>query len=161
MNRWCPALWKVTWNYTYSPFKGTVNEKNERGYRLIPENLRSWLRYKSSIWCSCLEKLIWNCVKILPKDTCKILYKIGSIKQIMFNKYATNLKTMITQRSLRNSSLLLLLFEFNNFLFLIDIIDNIIYASETCHQNYNQCQCRFIVTCHLLYKSRDQYTALP
>ena len=92
---------------------------------------------------------------------CKILYKIRSIKQIIFNKYATNLKTMITQRSLRNSSLLLLLFEFNNFLFLIDIIDNIIYASETCHQNYNQCQCRFIVTCHLLYKSRDQYTALP
>ena len=47
-----------------------------------------------------------------------------SIKQIQFNKYATNLKKKIFQRSLRNSILLLLLFEFNNFSFKIDIIDN-------------------------------------
>ena len=45
----------------------------------------------------------------------KILYKIPNIKQIIFNKYATNLKTTITQMSLRNSGVLLLLFEFNNF----------------------------------------------
>ena len=29
-------------------------------------------------------------------------------------------------------------FEFNNFSFLIDIFDNIIYASGTCHQNSKQ-----------------------
>ena len=34
---------------------------------------------KSSIWCSCLEKLITYYVKIIPK-------------QIIFSKYATNLK---------------------------------------------------------------------
>ena len=50
---------------------------------------------------------------------CKILYKIRSVKQIIFNKYATNLKTMISQRSLRISGWPLLLFEFNNFSFLI------------------------------------------
>ena len=47
---------------------------------------------------------------------CKMLYEIRSIKQIKFNKYATNLKMTISQRSLRNSGLLLFLFEFNNFL---------------------------------------------
>ena len=52
-----------------------------------------------------------------------------------------------------NSSLPLLLFEFNNFSVLIDIIDNIIYASGTCHQNSNQWQCSIIVTC-------DQYNAV-
>ena len=83
---------------------------------------------------------------------CKILYKICRIKQIIFNKYATNLKTTKSQRSLRNSSLLLLLFEFNNFSFLIDIIVNIIYASRTCHQNSNQCQCNIIVRCLRLYQ---------
>ena len=82
---------------------------------------------------------------------CKILFKIGNIKQIIFNKYASNLKITISQRSLRNSSLLLLLFEFNNFSFLIDIIDNILYASGTCHQNSNQWQCSIMVTCLRLY----------
>ena len=81
----------------------------------------------------------------------KIQYKISSIKQIIFNKYATNLITTISQRSLRNSSLPLLLFEFNNFSVLIDIIDNIIYASGTCHQTSNQWQCSIIVTCLRLY----------
>ena len=41
------------------------------------------------------------------------------------------MKTTIFQRSLRNSSLLLLLFEFNNFSLLKDIIDKSIYASGT------------------------------
>ena len=79
------------------------------------------------------------------------MYKIRSIKQIIFNKYATNLKTMISQRSLRNSSLLLLLFKFIKFSFLIDINDNIIYASGTCHQNSNHWQCSIIVTRLRLY----------
>ena len=39
---------------------------------------------------------------------CKILYKIRNIKQIIFNKYATNLKTTISQRSLKYLGLLLL-----------------------------------------------------
>ena len=57
-------------------------------------------------------------------------FKIRSIKQIIFNNYATNLE-LITQRSLRMSSLLILLSEFNNFSFLIDLIDYIIQASGT------------------------------
>ena len=94
-------------------------------------------------------------IKLCQNDTetyvCKILYKIRNIEQIIFNKYTTNLKTSISQRSLRNSSLLLLLFEFDNFSFLIDIIDNIIYASETWLQNSNQWQCSIIVTWLRLY----------
>ena len=103
-------------------FKGTIKEK--------------WKGVQAETWES--QELI---------DT----YKIRSIKQIIYNKYATNLKTRISQRSLRNSSLLLLLFEFNNFSFLIAIIDNIIYASWICHQNSNQWQCSIIVTCLCLY----------
>ena len=45
--------------------------------------------------------------------------------------------------------MLLLLFEFNKFSVLIDIIDNIIHASETCHQNSNQCS--IFVMCLRLY----------
>ena len=83
--------------------------------------------------------------------TCKILYKIRSIWQIIFNKYVTYLKTTISRRSLRNSGLLLLLFEFNNFSFLIDIFDNIIYTSGSLDQNSNQWQCSIIVKCLRLY----------
>ena len=82
---------------------------------------------------------------------CKILFKICSIEQIIFNKYATNLKTTISQRSLKHLGLLLLLFEFNNFSFLLDIIDNIFFASGTCHQYSNQWQCSIFVTCLRLY----------
>jgi len=58
-----------------------------------------------------------------------ILYKSCSIKQIIFHKYKTNLKTTISHRNLRISGLLLLL-SFNfYFAFLIDIIDNIITYS--------------------------------
>ena len=59
----------------------------------------------------------------------QILYKIRSIKQTIFNKYATNLKKTISHRSQRISDLLMLQF-FNFYLsFLIDIIDNIITYS--------------------------------
>ena len=37
-----------------------------------------------------------------------------------------------------NLDLLLLSFEFNNFSFLIEIVDIIIYAFGTCHQNSKQ-----------------------
>ena len=89
---------------------------------------------------------------------CKILYNICIIKQIIFNKHATNLKTTIYRRNLRTSGLLILVFEFNNFSFLKDIIDNIIYTSGSLDQNSSQWQCSIIVTC--LSVSRDQYTTL-
>ena len=97
------------------------------------------------------EIAIKRCQYYTKAYICHILYKSCSIKQIIFNKYATNLITTMSQRSLRISGLLLLLFEFNNFLLLIEIIDKIIYASGTCHQNSNQWQCRIIVTCLRLY----------
>ena len=65
---------------------------------------------------------------------------------IIFSKYTTNLKTTISQRSLRNLGLLLLLFEFYNFSFLIDIIDNIINMSISCNQNSHQWKCSIIIT---------------
>ena len=52
-----------------------------------------------------------------------ILYKSWSIKQIIFNKYAMNLKTTISHRSLRISGFLILYFFFY-FAFIIDVIDN-------------------------------------
>ena len=66
------------------------------------------------------------------------IYRILNFKQIIFNKYATNLKTTISQRSLKNSGLLLLLFLFHDFSFLIDKMDNIIDTSVSPEQNFNQ-----------------------
>ena len=53
----------------------------------------------------------------------QILCKIRRFKQIIFSKYATNLKKTISQRSLSNWGLIL---KFNNFSFLIDINNVII-----------------------------------
>jgi len=62
-------------------------------------------------------------------DICQILYKSCRAKQIIFNNYETNLKTIISHRSLSISGLLLLyLFNFY-FAFFIDIIDNILTYS--------------------------------
>ena len=76
----------------------------------------------------------------------------------MFSKYATNLKTTIFQRSLKNSGLLLLLFEPNiYFLFLIDIIDIIrpYHGIRPYHvtrsQHSNKWQYSIIVRCLRLY----------
>jgi len=53
------------------------------------------------------------------------------------NMYTTLKTTIYLQSNLRNSGLLLLLFEFHDFSFLIDIIDNIIYTSGSWDQNSN------------------------
>ena len=76
----------------------------------------------------------------------EIWYKNLSFKQIIFSKYATKLKTMINQRSLSSLGLLLLLFEFNNFSFFIDIMDNIIYTPVSRDQNSHQWQCSILIT---------------
>ena len=65
-----------------------------------------------------------------------MLYKSCSIKQI--RKYATNLKTTISQRSLSNLGLRIILFKFNNISILIDIIYNIIITSISRDQNSHQ-----------------------
>ena len=95
-----------------------------------------------SIWWSCLKKLIWSY---------KILIKNRRFKQIILSKYATNLKTTIFQRSLKNLDLLLLLIEFYNFSILIDMIDITINTSVSCDQNYHEWQCSIIVKCLCLY----------
>ena len=56
-----------------------------------------------------------------------ILYKSSRFKQIIFNKYAKNLKTIISYRSLRISGLLQL--KFLNFYFAFLIDNNIITYS--------------------------------
>ena len=53
----------------------------------------------------------------------KILYNNRRFKHLIFSKYAINLKAMIFQKSQTNLGLFLLLFESNNFSFLINIID--------------------------------------
>ena len=78
-----------------------------KGGRLKPENLRSWLRPLRVLYDVLVPRNWYK--KYTKTYICKILYKIRNIKQIIFNKYATNLKTTIFQRSLRNSGVLLLL----------------------------------------------------
>ena len=56
----------------------------------------------------------------------QILFQSCSIKQIIFNKYTTNLKTTISYRSLRISDLPLLWFIYFYFAFITVIIDNIL-----------------------------------
>ena len=73
----------------------------------------------------------------------KIVYKNIRFKQIIFSKY---LKTTISQRSLSNLGLLLLLFEFYNFSIIKDIIENIIYTSVLRDQSSHQWQCCILVT---------------
>ena len=60
----------------------------------------------------------------------KSLYKNGRFKRIIFSKYTTNQsENNDIQESQRKLGLLLLSFEFNNFSFLINIIDNTINTS--------------------------------
>ena len=62
-------------------------------------------------------------------------YKDRRYKQIVFSKlYATNLKTTISQRKLKNFAR-----------FATIIIDNIINMSVLHDQNYHQWQCSIIV----------------
>jgi len=65
-----------------------------------------------------------RCQNYTKTCVCKILYKIRNIKQIIFNKYKTNLKTTISEKLWCAS----IIFEFNNFSILIDIIDNVIFT---------------------------------
>ena len=67
--------WKEQWKGVYlRDLKGTMKggilkrlkRNNERGYRVTWESRKLVETYKSSIWCSCLEKLRKNCVKIIP-----------------------------------------------------------------------------------------------
>ena len=85
------------------------------------------------------------------------LYNICSVKQILFDKYATYLKTTISQRSLRNLVVLQLLFEFNNFSYSIDIINNIIYTSGPCHEHSNQWQCSIVMCLYLYHVTNTLY----
>ena len=58
---------------------------------------------------------------------------------MIFSKYATYLKTTISQKSLSNLGLLLLLFKFHNFSLLIDIINNIFKCHVTQSASHEQC----------------------
>ena len=77
--------------------------------------------------------------------------EIVGLNRSLFSKYTTNLKTKISQRKL----ILILVCSNYNFisfiLFLIDIINNIIYKSVLRQQNSNQWEIRKVVTCLCLY----------
>ena len=67
------------------------------------------------------------CQKYTKMHIYTILYKSNRFKQIIFSKYPTNLKTIISHMSLIISGLLLLYF-FLHVAFLLDIIDNSPYS---------------------------------
>jgi len=93
-----------------------------------------------------------NCVKFIWK----FIYIKFCIKIVGLNSsYSGNIqpiwKQRYLQRNLKNLGLLFLLFEFNNFSFLIDIIDNIINTFVSCDRNCQQWQCSITITCLRLY----------
>ena len=80
----------------------------------------------------------------------QMLYKSCSIKQIIFNNYATNLKMTISPQEPENLRFApVIIFNFY-FAFLIDIIDNIItyslYSPHYVTKNVGQWQCSIITS---------------
>ena len=64
--------------------------------------------YKSYMMFLSREIDIKQCQNYTKTHIFEIKYQILSFKQIIFSKCATNLKTTISQRSLKNSGLILL-----------------------------------------------------
>ena len=95
----------------------------------------------------------WDIEELYLMFQCQIYMNIFIYKILYKNcrcKNAPNLKTTISQRSLANLGLLLLLVEFNNFSFLIYII----ITSVSHVQNSHQWQCSIIV---MWYRRRHVY----
>ena len=115
------------------------------GWKLIPLALdrdpwKSYLMFLSR------EIDIQLCQMYTKINVYTIFYKSSGFKKIKFSKYATNLKTMISQRKIIvNIGLLLYLL----FLFLIDFIHNIIYTSVLLDQKFHQWQCSKVVTWYM------------
>ena len=86
----------------------------------------------------------------------QILYKISRFKQIIFSKYATNLKTTISQRSLNNLDFFLLLFGFND-------LKDLIHKYNTWTRTWPELPPMAVnYCCHVSPSlSHDQYTDLP
>ena len=79
-----------------------------------PENLRCEIIHIKHISDVLSQEIDVELCQIYTKiHGYEILYKSFSIKQIIFNKYATNLKTTISHRSLKILGLCLLYFFFN------------------------------------------------
>ena len=118
---------------SFSYLKG-LYRKNERGYRMKPENLSRWMiqiRLLSDVLMSLVID-IRLCQIYTKIHIHGILYQSCSIKEIIFNKYATNLKTTISHRSLR--------------------ISYSLYRLYYVTRNFHRCQKQ---------KSRDQYCNHP
>ena len=79
------------------------------------------------------KKLYQNYTKI---HIYTILYRNCSIKQIIFNKYETNLKTTIFHKNLRISGLLLLWFYIFNLTFFKDLFNNIMFLFVSRDQSF-------------------------
>ena len=79
-----------------------------------PKNLRHWMVHISHLSDVPVSRNWYKTVKLISKiHIYAILYKNWSIKQIIFNKYETNMKMTISHRNLKISGLRLLI----NFLF--------------------------------------------
>ena len=95
-----------------------------------PEKFRRWTVHIRHLSDVSVSENGYKTMSNLCKYVCmQFFYKSSRFKQIIFYKYASNLKMIISHRNLIISGLLLLeLFNFC-FAFLIDIIDNIIAYS--------------------------------
>ena len=74
------------------------------------------------------------CQKNTKTYICKIWYKNLSFKQIIFCKYATNLKTTISWRSLKKLRFALIIIWTNNFSLLKDEINTFVSRDQNSHQ---------------------------
>ena len=111
-----------------------------------PEKFRRWTVHIRHLSDVSVSENGYKTMSNLCKYVCmQFFYKSSRFKQIIFNKYANNLKMIISHRNLIISGLLLLeLFNFC-FAFLIHIIDNIIthspYSLYYVTGNFSQWQC--------------------
>ena len=73
--------WRGTWNYTHSPFKGTVKE-NERGYRLKSNHFSSWSWPMKVISDVPISRNWYTTCQIYTKiNIYTILYKVVGLKR--------------------------------------------------------------------------------
>ena len=109
---------------TYMDYKGKMI--GGIGWSLKISGVKRYI-YKTFIWCSCLEKLIQNCVKIIPKR----IYIRFRKRVVVLNRPYSTITQLIWKLQYPTEaweSQIVIIFNFY-FALLIDIFDNIITYS--------------------------------
>ena len=126
---WTKPLFKrYPWTLNRIKLRGLYRE-NERGYKLKPKYLRRWTIHIIYLMFLSREIDIKLCKNYTKTYIYQILYKSCSVKHIIFNKYATNLKNDYIHEEPENLRFSTVIIFYFVFCILIDITDNIITCS--------------------------------